>query len=82
MIRARLLIVSGWVWVSIASLLLLMGIVWAFAENGFWGGIRQIQEWFNPYNVANFIVVVVTFGPGLALISWGKKLRRKAKSVP
>ncbi len=81
MIRARILILSGWIWVSLASLVLVISILGAFAANGFWGGLRQIQEWFSPYNLANFIVLVLTFGPGLALISWGKKLRSKVQPV-
>ena len=75
MVRCRIARVAGLLWIAAASGLWLVGIAGAFAANGFWGGVQQIQVWMSPFNIISWLVIVVVFGPGLALLSWAHSMK-------
>jgi hypothetical protein len=68
-----LLKVFGYVWLTAAVILILIGIV------GIWikGGFSAVQELLGPFNIINWIVTIITLAPGLGAIAWAEKLKGK-----
>ena len=65
--------VLGYIWVSIALLFILIGIVGTWIDEGF-SGVRQL---LSPFNIANWIVTIVTLAPGMGLLMLSRKLHDK-----
>jgi hypothetical protein len=65
--------VFGYIWVTLAALIILAGIA------GIWmkGGFSAVQELLSPFNVINWIVTVVTLAPGIGAVMWAEKLKKK-----
>lgn len=60
----------GYIWLAAAGLLILAG------EVGVWmkGGFTAWQELNSPFNVANWIAVMITIAPGVGALTWAGKL--------
>jgi len=41
------------------------------------GGFSALQELMSPFNVVNWIAVVITVAPGLGALAWAKNLAEK-----
>ena len=63
----------GYVWLTLATLLILAGVVGVWMDRGFSG----VQEVFNPFNVINVVAVVLTLGPGIGALAWSDKLKAR-----
>lgn len=68
-----LLKVFGYIWLTAAVILILAGIAGVWMK----GGFSAVQELLSPYNVANFVVTVVTLAPGYGALVWAEKLKAK-----
>ena len=68
--------VLGYVWLVLAGLLILVGIVGVWMKEGFPG----VQDLLSPFNVANYVVTIVTLAPGIGLLILSGKLQNKARS--
>tara|TARA_B100000315_G_C14453885_1_gene530451 strand:+ start:734 stop:985 length:252 start_codon:yes stop_codon:yes gene_type:complete len=71
---AKIIHVLGVIYVWLAGLFILINLVIIFLDEGF----VKIQEILSPFNVANYIVTVITLAPGLGLIMWSNKIKEKA----
>ncbi len=67
--------VLGYIWLGLASLLILAGIIGVWTKEGFSGVIDLL----NPFNVINYIVTLVTLAPGIGLLMLSDKLKAKAQ---
>ena len=68
-----LLKVFGYIWVTLAALLIFAGIVGTWRK----GGFSAIQDLLSPFNVVNWIVTFITLAPGIGALMWAEKLREK-----
>ena len=65
--------VLGKIYLVLASLFIIVNLVFIFLNEGF----GKIQEILSPFNVANFILTIITLAPGLGLMMWSDKIRKK-----
>lgn len=65
--------VLGYVWIVVALLLILTGIVSVGMDEGFSG----VQRLLSPFNLGNWIVTIITLAPGIGLLMLSKKLQDK-----
>lgn len=65
--------VFGYVWVTLAGLLIAAGIFGVWLKEGF-SGVRDL---LSPFNILNFILTVITLAPGVGALMWAEKLRKK-----
>ena len=68
--------VLGYIWLVLAGLLILAGIVGVWMKEGFSG----VQDLLSPFNVANYIVTIITLAPGIGLLILSEKLQSKAQT--
>jgi hypothetical protein len=65
--------VFGYVWLVLAVLLILVGIVGEWMKEGFGG----VQELLSPFNLANWFVTALTLAPGIGALMWANKLEER-----
>lgn len=53
--------------------LIVIGLAGVAMKDGIWAAMQMLS----PFNIANFIVTVATLAPGIALITWGQKMRER-----
>ena len=63
----------GWVLLVAGGGLILLGLAGIAMTDGLWAAL-QIAS---PFNIANFVMTVITLAPGILLITWGRKLSEK-----
>jgi len=63
----------GYVWLVLASALILFGTFGVFLKEGFAG----VQQLYDPFNIVNFGAVIITLVPGLGALAWAEKLNAK-----
>ena len=63
------------VWFVLAGALIVIGILMIWARDGF-GAVQQV---LNPFNVLNFIVMVVTLLPGIAARMLADRLAQRKR---
>lgn len=68
--------VLGYIWLILAGLLILVEIFGVWMKDGFSG----VQDLLSPFNVANWIVTVVTLAPGIGLLMLSEKLQNKIQA--
>jgi len=73
----KVLKIFGYIWVTLAAVLILVGIVGVWMK----GGFSAVQELLSPFNIVNWIVMVITLAPGIAALMWAEKLSQK-QAVP
>lgn len=64
----------GYVWLTLAGLLILAGIAGTWMK----GGLAAVQELLSPFNIVNWIVTLITLAPGLGAVAWADKLKIKS----
>lgn len=67
--------VFGYIWLVLAGLLILVGIIGVWMKEGFSG----VQNLLSPFNVVNYIVTLITLAPGIGLLMLSDKLQSKAE---
>ena len=65
--------VFGYVWVTLGVIAILIGIAGTWMK----GGFSAVQELMSPFNVVNWVVMIITFAPGLGALAWAKNLEEK-----
>lgn len=70
--------ILGYVWLVLASLLILAGIVGVWIKEGFSG----VQGLLSPFNLVNWIVTIITLAPGIGLLMISEKLQSKVHASP
>lgn len=65
--------VLGYVWLTLAGILILIGIAGVWRKEGFSG----VQDLLSPFNIANWFVTGITLAPGIGLLILSEKLERK-----
>ena len=66
------------VWFVLAALLIFMGTLMIWYKEGFW----RVQEIFSPFNVINFIAVMITLAPGIAAWMLADRLEQRRRAAP
>lgn len=59
----------GMAWIYLACFVMLIGYGAVVYQNGF----MALVEMLSPYNIANYIVVVLTLAPGIWAVTWANK---------
>lgn len=67
--------VLGYVWLIIAGIAIFIGIVGVWIKNGFSG----VYELLSPFNIANWLITVITLAPGIGLLMLSDKLKQRIK---
>ena len=65
----------AYVWLTGAGLLILAGAIGVWMK----GGLTAVQDVFSPFNVCNFIAVLITLAPGYLALKWAEKLSETAR---
>ncbi len=65
--------VLGKVYLVLAGLFVLANLVIIFMNEGW----SKIQEIMNPFNLINFVAMIITFAPGYGLMVWSDKIEEK-----
>jgi len=63
----------AYVWLAAAVLLILTGIVGTWMK----GGFSAVQELMSPFNIMNYIAIVITLAPGIGALAWADRLKSK-----
>ena len=53
---------AGYVWLVIATILILLGLIGNVIAGDFW------NVW-SPFNIGNYLMVALTFAPGIGLLA-------------
>lgn len=67
--------VLGYVWLIAAGIVIFIGIVGVWMNEGFSG----VQQLLSPFNIANWLITVITLAPGIGLLFLSDKLRQRIK---
>ena len=62
----------AYVWLTAAVLLILVGIAGTWMK----GGFGAVQELMSPFNVLNYVVMVLTLAPGIGALAWAERLAK------
>ena len=65
--------VFAYLWLIAASLLILVGIVGTWMK----GGFSAVQDLMSPFNIVNYVAIVVTLALGLGALIWAENLKSK-----
>ena len=68
----------GYLWVTLGMIAIVIGIVGTWMK----GGFSAVQDLLSPFNVANWVVTVITRAPGLSALAWAGKLKAKSLVAP
>ncbi|MFC1665673.1 hypothetical protein ACFL17_08610 [Pseudomonadota bacterium] len=63
--------VMGYIWLVLASILILVGIAEVWVEDGFSG----VQDLLSPFNIAHWVVTLAILAPSLGLLMLSEKLQ-------
>lgn len=73
-------------WLALAALVNLAAILGRFlTAPSFWSAVSDVQGWYSPFNVANFIAELVLISPAIGaqmLSDWIQRRRERAAASP
>jgi hypothetical protein len=72
-VRIKVLRVFGYIWVTLAVVLILVGYIGVWMK----GGFTVVQELLSPFNIVNWVIMLITLAPGIAALMWAEKLSQK-----
>ena len=67
--KKKIFKIAGYLWLIVASILILIGYIGVYIEKG-WAGVEDL---LNPFNIINYLIVFVTIYPGIWLLNLSKK---------
>lgn len=73
---ARIVTFLGRVLLIGGCALIMVGLAGIAMKQGLWAALEMLS----PFNLVNFIAMVITLAPGVALIAWGEKLKEKQRT--
>ena len=68
--------VLGYLWLAVAGVLIVMGIIGVGIKTGF----SVVQKLLGPFNLPNLVVTLIALAPGIGLLIIADILRQKIKS--
>ncbi len=68
--------VLGYIWLVVTGLMILVGIAGVWMKEGFSG----VQDLLSPFNVVNYIAMVIVLVPGIGLLKLSGKLQSKVQT--
>ncbi len=71
----KVLKIIGWGWIWLAGIFILINSIMIGLNEGFWA----FMDLFNPFNVLNYIVMIATLAPGIALVVISEKMKSKSR---
>jgi len=77
-VLVKLLRAFAVVWFVLTGLLIFAGTLMIWYKEGF----GRVQEIFSPFNVVNFIAVMITLAPGIAARMLADRLEQRRRAVP
>jgi len=77
LVFGKIIGVIGKVYLFLASLFIIVNLVFIFLNEGF----GKIQEIMSPFNLSNFILTMITLSPGLGLMMWSDKIKKKIEEL-
>lgn len=66
----------GILWIAAGSIIILASYVMIWLQDGIW----KLLDILSPWNVVNWVAVVLTLAPGLLLLHWAERRDRKPPS--
>ncbi len=66
----------GYIWLMVTGILIFGGIGAIWMKEGFSG----VQDLLSPFNVVNYIAMVIALIPGIVLLKLSKSLQRKIQT--
>jgi len=63
----------GYLLLAAGIALVVVGLAGIAMKDGIWAALETLS----PFNIANFVVTAITLAPGIALITWGQKMRER-----
>lgn len=69
--------VFGYMWIILGAIVIVMGIAGTWMK----GGFSAVQELMSPFNIVNWVVMVITFAPGLGAMALAQILAEKQANV-
>jgi len=66
-VLAKIARVLAWTWMVLAAIVVLLSYAVTWYSDGFWA----FQERISPYNVRNYIAILIIFAPGYTLFKLG-----------
>jgi len=73
----RALMLFTYIWVGLIVLANLVGIIGQFYLHGFGEGVSYIQEVYSPFNIANYILLLIALSPAIGAYLWKEKRSKK-----
>jgi hypothetical protein len=73
----RALSVFIYIWAGIFAALNVIGVIGQFYLQGFSGGVSYIQEMYSPFNILNYLVMMIALSPAIGVYFWREKRRNK-----
>ena len=70
---AKAVTIIGWILLIAGAGFVVLGLAGIAMSEGVWAALQTL----NPFNIANFLVTVLTLAPGILLVTWGNKLKEK-----
>jgi predicted PurR-regulated permease PerM len=67
----------AWTWIGLAGIVILL----SYAVTLFTRGLAALRELVSPFNVANFIAVVITIVPGIVLLKLAEALKQRRRTA-
>ncbi len=64
------------VWFLLAGFLIFASTLMIWYKDGFW----RVQEIFSPFNVINYIAVMITLAPGIAARMLANRLEQRCRA--
>jgi len=67
--------VLGYLWLAVAGVLVVMGIIGVEIK----GGFSAVQKLLSPFNLPNLVVTLIALAPGIGLLIIADIFRQKIK---
>lgn len=68
----------GYVWLVLFVLVLVLSAIGHIRTTpSTWQGIKDVVDWFNPFNFASFFVNLLSISPALAAITWADRIEKR-----
>jgi hypothetical protein len=63
--------IFGYLWIEVASILIVIGIVGVWMKDGF-GGVQYL---LSPFNIVNWLLTAIVLAPGIGSLAWAAKIQ-------
>lgn len=70
---SKVLQVVGVGWLIVAGLVIVLGYGMVLWQQGFWA----LAEMLSPWNIINYVVVMLTLAPGVAILMVADRMKAK-----